>query len=198
MASGYANAAGAQGGMKFYQQQFQQGWTPNVAASGAFEASKAATLVGGGTQVTWYYTKTGPLPQLQFDWGVSPLPHGSIFFDHNFSDTPIVWAQTANPNEAVALLAYLNNDQNRLAYQKNWGPMPSRQSLIDQLPDYLNWPQSLVVSATNGGYGAPVTPGWNEYFNAINIAVKDIALGADVQPRLDTVAKQIDGLLAKY
>jgi len=46
--------------------------------------------------------------------------------------------------------------------------------------------------------GAPKTVGWNEYYSAINPAVKDIALGADPKQSLDQAAKVIDDQLKKY
>ena len=44
----------------------------------------------------------------------------------------------------------------------------------------------------------PTTPGYLEYFSAMNTAVKDIALGAPVEARLHQAANEIDGLLAPY
>jgi multiple sugar transport system substrate-binding protein len=40
--------------------------------------------------------------------------------------------------------------------------------------------------------------GWFDYFNSVNPAVKDIAIGADPKERLRQASQQIDGLLAKY
>ena len=54
------------------------------------------------------------------------------------------------------------------------------------------------ASASTAGFAPPVTPGYLEYFSAMNTAVKDIALGSAVEDRLHKVAKEIDGLLAPY
>ena len=51
---------------------------------------------------------------------------------------------------------------------------------------------------TRVGFAPPITPGYLEYFSAMNAAVKDIALGAPVEDRLHKVAKELDGLLAPY
>jgi multiple sugar transport system substrate-binding protein len=56
-----------------------------------------------------------------------------------------------------------------------------------------------MAAATAAAAYSPIkTPGWFDYFNAANTAVKDIALGADPAQRLQEAASQIDKLLAKY
>jgi multiple sugar transport system substrate-binding protein len=101
--------------------------------------------------------------------------------------------------EAAALLAFLNNDDNRKVFHSTWGSMPVRKSLIAEDPAFATeQPFILATSVADGAFGPPKTVGWFDYFSAMNPAVKDIALGADPQARLDQVATQIDGLLAKY
>ena len=59
-----------------------------------------------------------------------------------------------------------------------WGSMPARQSLFPKMAGYYDYPRSLAVDLTKAGFAPPVTPGYLEFFSAMNTAVKDIALGA--------------------
>src|ERR1700744_2259766 len=111
----------------------------------------------------------------------------------------MVWSGSPHIPEATALLAFVLNDANRKVFHAAWGSMPDRKSLIAGNTDYqTKLPNMLAVTVADGSYGPPKTVGWFAYFSAMNPAVKDIALGADPKDRLDQVAAQIDGLLAKY
>lgn len=195
-ASGYLNAQGAIDGMKNYQKLFQDGLTPKGIVPDQLGAGTAALSMDSVSVVNYY---SHPQTKPKFNWGVTPWPKGQQMFNCNSSDAPIVWAKTPNPDAAVALLCFITNDANRLEFARLWGSMPARDSLIDQLPDYHGQAQKLAVAtARQSSFGAPKSVGWFDYFNAVNPAVKDIALGADVAKTLDAAAKQIDAGLAKY
>ncbi|MBI4049125.1 MAG: hypothetical protein HY371_20140, partial [Devosia nanyangense] len=98
-----------------------------------------------------------------------------------------------------ALLAFLCNDKNRLAFHKAWGSMPSRTSLREAMSEFATeQPFKMASALSNASYSVPRTPGYFDYFNAMNPAVKDIALGADPAKVLPETAAKIDRLLAKY
>jgi multiple sugar transport system substrate-binding protein len=160
-----------------------------------FEDQKAATMI---TSIGGVSRWKNPATTLKFNWGVSPLPKGKIVFTHTSGDAPIVWAKSKQPTEAAAVLAFMTSDAHRISWHKVRGQAPSRLSLYDKL-GYDHPGEKLALAITKDhGYAPPITPGYLEYFSAINAAVKDIALGANVEDRLRAVAKEIDGHLATY
>jgi ABC-type glycerol-3-phosphate transport system substrate-binding protein len=193
-ATGYIDTPEAAAGMTNYQSLFKNGYTPTGFVPDQFTAGTAAVTFGG----------TGAGARLKaagqnFAWGASPAPTGKIAYTTTVADSPFVWSGSPHLNEAVALLAFLNNDTNRNAFHDTWGSMPVRKSLIAMRAAHVTDPTlPLAIAVANSAYGPPKSVGWFDYFSAINPAVKDIALGADPQQRLHDVAGQIDGLLAKY
>ena len=100
--------------------------------------------------------------------------------------------------EAAAFLAFIHNDVNRLYWHDVWGSMPARASLFGMM-DRCSQPQHDVICAlTQISSSPPVTPGYLEYFNAMNAALNDIAFGSDPEERLHQAAQEIDELLAQY
>lgn len=193
--SGYVDTPEAIEGMRFYQNIFEQKFSPSVAVPDQFEQQQAAVRFASLSFVKTYQDpKTG----LKFRWGASPIPRGRILFNHTTGDAPIVYAKTKYPAEAAAFTAFLHNDTNRISWHRTWGNLPARLSLFDMMPEYKEFPKSLGAALSKAGYAPPVTPGYLEYFSAMNAAVKDIALGADIEERLHRVAKDIDASLAQY
>lgn len=183
-------------GMRFYQSLFQKGLTPLGPVPNQFPGGLAATYFGGLN-----FTNRFRVPGLEppFKWGVSLPPKGRIVFNGNGSDAPLVWSKTKYPAEAAALLAYLCNDANRLAFHRSWGSMPSRMSLRKAMSQFATeQPFKMASALSESSYSVPRTPGYFDYFNAMNPAVKDIALGADPGKVLPETAAKIDRLLAKY
>lgn len=197
IASSYVNTPEAIEGMRFYQGIFQQKLTSSVAVPRQFEDGKAAMGFGpysfsrryrDPNQADWY---------LKFNWGTTPVPRGRISFNHISGDSPFISASSKYPAETVAFMAFLNNDTNRVAWHNAWGAMPARLSLFEKM-GYTEPVDKLGLALIQGGYSQPITPGYTEYFGAMNTAVKDIALGADVEDRLNRVAVEIDDLLTSY
>jgi multiple sugar transport system substrate-binding protein len=201
-ASGYLDTPEAAQGMKNYQFLFTNGITPKGAGS-QFRGGVAATMIGSINEANYMsatdrsttpYANTPP-----FKWGATPLPRGATPFSAIIADSPFVFAGSPHVPEAAALLAFLNNDANRTEFHREWGSMPGRKSLLALDDRYATQqPYQLANEVAAKAYPPPKTVGWFDYFNAVNPAVADIALGADPQQRLTEAAKQIDGLLAKY
>jgi len=193
-ATGYLDTPEAIQGITHYQTFFKNGYCPMGIQPDMYRGGIAATAFGSMNFANRFKIEGAP-----FDWGCSPTPRGKIAYTTTVADSPFVFSGTANPNEAAALLAFICNDDNRIAFHTAWGSMPVRQSLVAQNPDYTTKQVSmLAVSCANNAYGPPKTAGWFDYFSAMNPAVKDIALGGDPAARMHQVAAQIDGLLAKY
>ena len=194
--TGYIDTPEAIKGMQYYQSLFQKGLTPLGPVPNQFPGGLAATYFGGLN-----FTNRFRVPGLEppFKWGVSLPPKGNIVFNGNGSDAPLVWAKSKHPAEAAALLAFLCNDKNRLAFHRAWGSMPSRTSLRNAMSEFATeQPFKMASALSNSSYSVPRTPGYFDYFNAMNPAVKDIALGADPAKVLPETAAKIDRLLAKY
>ncbi|MDM9624683.1 extracellular solute-binding protein [Rhizobium sp. S152] len=192
--TGYIDTPEAIAGMKRYQSFFQKGFAPTGNVSNQFLGGAAA--IDFGSMIVTSYLRSHPDA---FNWGASPVPHGSIYYTSSVSDAPFVWSGSSHQNEAAAFLAFMCNDENRMEFHKLWGSMPVRASLIAAAPLYQSeQPNKLAVSTAAASFGPPKTVGWFDYFNAINPAVKDIALGADPEKRMHEAALQIDGLLSKY
>lgn len=196
-ASGYVNTPEAIEGMRFYQNIFKQKLTPSTAVPRQFEDGKAAMGFGPYSFSRRYRDANQPDWYLKFNWGATPVPKGNISFNHISGDSPFISAASKYPAEAVALMAFLNNDTNRVAWSKAWGAMPARRSLFEKM-GYTEPVDELGVALIEGGYSQPITPGFTEYFSAMNTAIKDIALGADVESRLNKVAVEIDDYLTAY
>jgi multiple sugar transport system substrate-binding protein len=193
--SGCVDADGAIAGMTNYQTFFSAGLTPKGVVPDQLTAGTAALSMDSFSVANLYSTAAG---KPKFNWGVAPMPKGRSLFECNASDSPIVWSGTKNPNEAVALVAYLCNDANRIGFARKWGSVPARTSLITQMTEYHGAKQQLAVALANSSSPSPRTPGWFDYFNAMNPVVKNIALGAGPASTLHAAAQQIDTLLAKY
>lgn len=197
VASGYVNTPEAVEGMRFYQNMFEQKLTPSIAVPRQFEDGQAAMGFGPYSFSRRYRDENQPDWHLKFNWGATPVPLGRMSFNHVSGDSPIISAVSEHPAETVAFMAFLNNDTNRIAWHKAWGAMPARVSLFDKM-DYTEPVDKLGVALIEGGYSQPITPGYTEYFSAMNTAIKDIALGADVESRLDKAAVEIDDYLEVY
>jgi multiple sugar transport system substrate-binding protein len=194
-ASGFLDTPEAISGMTNYQSLFKLGLTPAGAAPGQFVGGAAATAFANVNLSN--RLKKASVP---FKWGVTPTPRGKSNYPCSLlSDSPFVYSGSRHIPEAAALLAFLCNDANRLAFDSAWGSMPARKSLVDNDPSYKTEPAKRMAAATAAkAFAPPKSAGWFDYFNVANTAVKDIALGADPAVRLHDAAAQIDKLLAKY
>jgi multiple sugar transport system substrate-binding protein len=193
-ATGYVDTPEAIAAMKMYQTWFNEKLTPTGAMSNSFYDGKALISWAGGQAWTF-------LPQfnVKFKAGITSNPKGKVQFTHVSGDSPFVSAKSKHPAEAVAFLTFLTNDKNRIAWDKAWGPIPARQSVMAQLPKFKEYPYNMMVDEVSKfGTPAPLTPGTLEYETAMNEAIKDIALGADPEPRLHQAAQEIDDTLSKY
>lgn len=193
--TGYLNADGAVRGMQNYQHLFAAGLTPTGVIPDQLTAGTSAMSFDSFSVANYYAL---PANKPKFNWGVTPWPKGVSEFNCNSSDAPIIWAKTQNPDATAALLGYLLNDENRIAFARLWGSIPARNSLIKKMPEYSQEKQRLAVSLIQKSSPAPRSVGWFDYFNAVNPAVKDIALGANPAQTLTSTAKLIDRNLAKY
>lgn len=194
--SGYIDSPEAVQGIRHYQRLFTDGLTPLGAVPNQWRGGIAASHL---TSLVWAHRFLTPGQEPEFGWGLSALPKGKVLFNPADSDAPLVWSKSPYPAEAVALLAFLCNDANRIAYHRTWGSLPSRRSLVKAMPEYdQRQPYQLALAHSAISTRAPHTAGYFDYYNAMNPAVKDIALGADAEATLKATAEKLDRSLAKY
>ncbi|MCP8937422.1 extracellular solute-binding protein [Alsobacter sp. SYSU M60028] len=194
IATGYLDTPEAIKGMTNYQTLFKEDLSPKGIVADQYKGGVAATDFSSMAFANTFRSQGAP-----FDWGVSPPLRGAIGFASNVADAPFIYSGSPHIPEAAALLAFLLNDTNRRAFYAARGSMPSRQSLTNEMPEYKSDPVNmLAANVAAGAYGPPKSVGWLDYVNAVNPAVKDIALGVDVADRLHTAARQVDRLLVKY
>lgn len=193
-ATGYLDTPEAIAGMKNYQAMFSEGLSPKGIVADHYKGGAAAIDFSSMAFANTF--RKGGAP---FDWGVSPPIRGRIPFASSVADAPFIYSGSPHVPEAAALLAFLLNDENRRAFYAARGSMPSRKSLTDEMPEYQTDPVAILCARVGErAFGSPKSVGWLDYVNAVNPAVKDIALGVDVEERLHATAGQIDRLLAKY
>ncbi|MDY0040164.1 MAG: substrate-binding domain-containing protein [Desulforhabdus sp.] len=196
-ASGYVDTPEAIEGMKFYQNFYKERLTPSVATLRMFEDQKSTFKFGSFGFSMRYRDVNQPDWYLKFKWGATPVPRGRNLFLHTSGDTPIISATSRYPVEAMAFMAFLNNDKNRIGWSKAWGALPARTSLFEKM-GYTEEIDKLGIALVKAGHSTPITPGFLEYNSAMNRAIGDIALGTEVESRLSEVAKELDGLLSDY
>ncbi|WP_158074092.1 substrate-binding domain-containing protein [Micromonospora sp. CB01531] len=193
--SGYLDTDEAIQGMRNYQRLFSEGLTPKSAIPAQFQGAQAAMSMNSIRQILNRDKPGGASP---FDVGVTLDPRRNMLFGCNSGDAPFVWAKSKHPNEAAALLAYLCSDACQAPFFRSRGAFITRRSLVEKLEEYQKPDEQLALKVADNCDGAPRTVGWNEYYAAINPAVKDIALGADPEKTLRGTAKHIDDQLKKY
>lgn len=195
-ASGYLNARGAIDGMRHYQSLFANGFTPKGSVPKQFAGGQAAVGWEAMSLINRYTSSKAD--ELPFRWGATVVPRGRSFHGCTQAEAPLVFSGSRQPAEAVALLSYMCNLENRVTYHSARGSVPARDDVIERLPVYQGEIHRLGIAAAKHFVGAPRTPGWSDYFTAANSAIRNIALGADVSSTLDAAAAQIDSLLRKY
>jgi len=193
-ATGYLDTPEAIQGMKNYQALFSEGLSPKGVVADHYKSGAAAVDFSSMAFANTFRKSGAP-----FDWGVSPPIRGKIPFASSVADAPFIYSGSQYIPEAAALLAFLLNDTNRKAFYEVRGSMPSRKSMTDAMPAYKTDPVAILcANVGERAFGSPKSVGWLDYVNAVNPAVKDIALGVDVEEKLHATAAQIDRLLAKY
>ena len=194
-ASGYVDTPEAIKGMQLYQSLFTQKLTPSIAVAQGFENGKAQPAL-----------RRSRLPTgLRIPAATRASSGGSPRFRaaRSSSTTTVATLPSSGPRRSIPpkrwhILASSTTTKTASTSIPPGAPCPPGKSLFNQIPRYSQYPQSLAVALTKAGFSLPITPGYLEYFNAMNAAVKDIALGSAPVDRLGKVAKEIDGLLAQY
>lgn len=191
-ATGYVDTPEAIEAMTFYQKLFTEGLTPKVGIPNAFQDKVAASQLLTDIGVSRYET-------VDFNWGTTIVPRGRTLFSHGSAAGFVVSNTTEHPAEAMAFLAYIHNDANRLLWADARGSIPARISLFELMPRYEEYPRSMLKQIIlEHAYAPPQTPGYSEYKSIMDQAIKDIALGADPAETLHDAAQRIDQELAKY
>jgi fructooligosaccharide transport system substrate-binding protein len=200
-ATGYINTPEAVAALKLYQSLYSENLTPKIGTpnqflkgQGAFELNTVEFVnvlsgeigIGGGT---------ASLP-VKFKWGVTPLPYVKTPVVFASSVTVGVSAKTKYPDQAGAFLAFASSVDQSIADTKKHGTLPPRVSVLNTFPEFKASPRNLFVNALRQwGQPTPLTTGFSAYSKLLTTALHDIALGADVQTRINQAASQMDQAL---
>jgi multiple sugar transport system substrate-binding protein len=201
-ASGYLNAPAFIEAMTFYQKLFNE-W--QVSPKGLFEIAPVTELFGSGK----LGMLVGELWNLRFfeayknlNYGVAPHP----YFQGGKVVTPTgSWHIGINPRsdhrrEAVAFVkAFTSGKENAMLFDLT-RRTPCRRSVYRQKAgEFSLAPWRIVLyELGNTAVPRPFTPGFREYENILQQALRDIQLGADVKSTLESAVTRIDRELLKY
>jgi ABC-type glycerol-3-phosphate transport system substrate-binding protein len=201
-ASGYIDSPAFVEAMTFYQRLFTE-W--QVSPKGLFEIPQVTELFGTGKLAML----VGELWNLRFleaykglSWGVAPHP----YFQGGKVVTPTgSWHIGINPRterrrEAIAFVkAFVSSKENAMLFDLT-RRTPCRRSVYRQKAgEFSLAPWRIVLyELANTAVPRPLTPGFREYENILQQALRDIQLGADVKRTLQAAAARIDRELAKY
>ena len=201
-ASGYITSPAFVEAMNFYQKMFNE-W--QVSPKGLFEIAPVTELFGTGKLAML----VGELWNLRFfeaykdlTWGVAPHPHfrGGKIVTPTGSWHIGINPRTANRREAVAFVkAFVSGKENAMLFDLT-RRTPCKRSVYRQKAGTFSLaPWRIVLhELANTAIPRPMTPGFREYENILQQALRDIQLGGDVKRTLEAAAERIDRELLKY
>lgn len=106
---------------------------------------------------------------------------------------------TDNFEEALAFVKFAASDESAEVLYQFQRQLPANINLINTLPDYQQYPQSLVKE-TFFKYGVPriQTPAYTEYNALFAEFFGNIVMGADVQEQIEEYTQLIEDAAVKY
>jgi multiple sugar transport system substrate-binding protein len=199
-ATGYLNSPQSVAAIQFLYDLYKKGAIPKIITqdgatdtSPGFAKAKYATIMGG----PWMYPIfTGTFPDLKFDATV--LPSGDAGSISVVGGEDIVMTSASKNKEAAAkFISYLLSEQAQTDFAKV-GQMPVLSSLASATteiqPYYATFNEQLKTAKPR-----PATPAWTEIDVKLEAALQELFLnGGDVQKSMDTLAAEIDAMLAQY
>ncbi len=133
---------------------------------------------------------------VDFEWGVSPLPYFETPIVHTGAVTPGVSAGSQHPDEAAEAVVAMSTGELLTEWAGDEQRIPVLQSSVEQI-DYLNeYPYSILAEEIQQwGQPRPPSPSFTQYNQFVTDALRDIAYGSDVQESLDKAVSQIEPVL---
>ena len=194
---GYFDTPEAIDSMQFYQDMHQT-WkvTPVEPIPNIFQSKKAAFVVYPDNIIG---DINNQYPDGNFKLGVTGIPYFKSQICHTGSWHYGISANTKHFDETLAFVKFASGKEGSRIYYEALRQLPARLDLLNELPEYNSYPQSLIKQGFEQ-FGIPriQTPGYTEYQQVFAEIAQNVASGADVTQQMTDGAKQIEQLVAKY
>lgn len=193
--AGYIDTAEAMDAYEFWQSLYVDlGFAPQATVPDAFQTGKAATMI---SFAAWGSVLNNIAPDL--NWGVTPLPYHTTPITQMGDFTPVVSANGKQVDAAKDFIQFLASPEGVLLYNEATNMIPARQSMIEQLPAFAEYPNKIFVDEmVEWGVPRPVTPGHAIYNSVFGKMMVDIAQGAEIESTVETAVAEIDAQLEQY
>ncbi len=133
---------------------------------------------------------------LDFEWGLTPLPYFKTPIVHTGAVTLAVSAKTGFPEEAADFIITLSTGDMLRDYAITAKRPPVLMSVADSIPELNEFPMAVFnESIREWGHPRPPSPQFVQYNQYVSDALRDIAYGADPQQALDAAVSSIEPLL---
>jgi len=194
-ASGYLDTPEAFEAYQFWQDLYVDlKFAPQSTVPDAFGTNKAATMI---SFAAWGSVLNAVFPDL--NWGVTPLPYKVTPITQTGDFTPVVSANGKQVDEAKKFIQFLASPEGVLLYNEVTDMIPARQSLLDDLPAFQEYPSKIFVDEMVAwGVPRPETPGHAIYNSIFGKMMVDLAQGADIQSTVEAAVLEIDAQLEQY
>jgi fructooligosaccharide transport system substrate-binding protein len=196
-ASGYLDSENAIEALQLFQDLYHKhGVSSLELESDAFVKGKLAmTVLGSWTLKDFEKHSDFTLGE---DFGVAPLPKGSLQVTPNGGWALGISSQSKYPNEAWRFIKYVTSYEGMKKYVTITGDLPARYSVVKDIPELNQYPLNIFSEQTlRYSQNRPVTPAYPVVSNAIRVLFEDIGLGGkDVRTSAkEAVSKINTGLL---
>ena len=194
--SGYVNSPEAVAGLEFYQGLLNDSKvSPKAGEFGMWINGKAAFDLIDPFMIFDIKAKGDDM----FDWGMTPVPAFTTPITHTGSDAIGVSATTEHPDLAAAVVMFASSPSNQQKFYETAGAMGVLKSVLANTPDYQEWPQKIFVDElVEWGQPRPPSPVFAQYDDIMTRAIHDVALGTDVQTRMDKAAEEMNDVLSRF
>lgn len=176
-ASGYLDSEKAIEALQLFQDLYHKhGIASLELATDAFVNGKLAmTVLGSWTLKDFERHSDFTLGE---DFGVAPLPKGSLQVTPNGGWALGISSQSKHPNEAWKFIKYVTSYEGMKKYVTITGDLPARYSVVKDIPELNQYPLNIFSEQTlRHSQNRPVTPAYPVVSSAIRVLFEDIGLG---------------------
>jgi ABC-type glycerol-3-phosphate transport system substrate-binding protein len=188
-AQGHVNGPSSVRALKQWQKLFIEKLSDRSAPPGQFRQSKAVMCWGIFNR--WpIYMEAG------INFGMMPLPKLIKLSSPSGSWCWGITSGGKNPEAAFKVVEWLvNPEQGIVPMCRANGGIPSRESAVKLMPEYVNTRGLFVEQLRKSARARPLTPHYGSLTKELSRALEDIARGADVKTALDKAAEKVEAVL---
>ena len=191
-AQGWLNTPEAVEGAKFFAGMFNEAKiTPKAGIPNAFQDKRACFTID-----TSYFI--AGLKDVDFKWGVTPLPYTVTPVVHTGSLTLGVTAKSTHKDEAAKFVIAMTTGAAAEDLARTYHILPVMKSLYPKFPELNAYPYKIFTDElAQWGHPRPPSPRFAQYDKVVSDALRDIAYGADAKTRLDQAVRTLGPVLAR-